>query len=442
MRKEDYIREVVSRIKNKKAKAEVEKELSNHIDDRISYYTDAGYDEQSANEKALAHMGEPRHVGAQMAKLHPSVGAFLWIAFAYLMLNSFIVLVFSILVATESASIEGFFIMEPVFFLTVLFFSNIGRQRRSTVLTSITFFTHLVLTAVKVICMFIPTSFGVKGSFRSPTVIYILCLLKGDVDIFNYVTRSGVRPYFWVTAISIAFYVAVMVVLLINFIYSLKRNATKRSRTVSGITEKTYVILSVPCVLLTVIICAQFTWSMVNRGSALERERRIAENDQTPQEIYIYESDEPTDISALSEYSIVEWDFADGRFDFDYSFYIDSRIIKSSYQADSFYEHWYETPPEYIINDKDVHTFISNDYKGVFEYCVCKDEISFTPTKQYVYVLPVCDYILVDEEDENEEWIPEHEYNQNNWLKTDENHSFNYEIYDDNTLILTVEARD
>ena len=70
MRKDEYINEVISKIENKKARREVEKELSAHIDDRISYYTDAGYDEETANEKSIAHMGEPKKVGIQMAKLH------------------------------------------------------------------------------------------------------------------------------------------------------------------------------------------------------------------------------------------------------------------------------------------------------------------------------------------------------------------------------------
>ena len=70
MRKEEYIQEVISRIENKKARREVEKELSAHIDDRISYYTDAGWDEQTANEKAMEHMGKSEEVAEEMGKLH------------------------------------------------------------------------------------------------------------------------------------------------------------------------------------------------------------------------------------------------------------------------------------------------------------------------------------------------------------------------------------
>jgi hypothetical protein len=72
MRKEEYIQEVISRIENKRAKIEVEKELSAHIDDRISYYTDAGWDEETANVKAMEHMGSPEKVSEEMGKLHVS----------------------------------------------------------------------------------------------------------------------------------------------------------------------------------------------------------------------------------------------------------------------------------------------------------------------------------------------------------------------------------
>lgn len=73
MRKEEYIDLVISKIENKKARREIEKELSVHIDDRISYYVDAGYDEQTAIEKAVEHMGKPEIVADKMALLHRGI---------------------------------------------------------------------------------------------------------------------------------------------------------------------------------------------------------------------------------------------------------------------------------------------------------------------------------------------------------------------------------
>lgn len=70
MRKEEYINEVISKIENNKARREVEKELSAHIDDRISYYTDAGWDEETANEKAVEQMGSPEKTASEFDKLY------------------------------------------------------------------------------------------------------------------------------------------------------------------------------------------------------------------------------------------------------------------------------------------------------------------------------------------------------------------------------------
>ncbi len=73
MRKDEYIQEVISRIENKKAKAEVEREISAHIDDRISYYTDAGWDEETANEKAMEHMGDAKEISQKLGMIHAPV---------------------------------------------------------------------------------------------------------------------------------------------------------------------------------------------------------------------------------------------------------------------------------------------------------------------------------------------------------------------------------
>ena len=90
MRKEEYIQEVISRIENKRAKIEVEKELSAHIDDRISYYTDAGWDKETANEKALEHMGEAKEIGEQMALVHSKIKFYSYFSLLPLVLFSFI----------------------------------------------------------------------------------------------------------------------------------------------------------------------------------------------------------------------------------------------------------------------------------------------------------------------------------------------------------------
>jgi hypothetical protein len=54
----------------------VERELSAHIDDRVSYYVDAGWDEETANEKAMEHMGNAEDIAEKMSKVHNKVNRF------------------------------------------------------------------------------------------------------------------------------------------------------------------------------------------------------------------------------------------------------------------------------------------------------------------------------------------------------------------------------
>lgn len=70
MKKEEYINEVTSLIKNKTAKRDVKRELENHIDDRAQYFIDAGYDEDYSFNKAVEMMGNPKEVAESLEKLH------------------------------------------------------------------------------------------------------------------------------------------------------------------------------------------------------------------------------------------------------------------------------------------------------------------------------------------------------------------------------------
>ena len=68
MTKEKYISLAVSNIKNKKDKKIVADEIENHIDERISYYTDCGYDLKSAEKMAVDSMGSAEIVSAQFGE--------------------------------------------------------------------------------------------------------------------------------------------------------------------------------------------------------------------------------------------------------------------------------------------------------------------------------------------------------------------------------------
>lgn len=70
MERETYINTAVAKIKGKYIRHQVAQELADHIDDRISYYEDAGFVSEIATQKALEHMGNAEDVGETISKLH------------------------------------------------------------------------------------------------------------------------------------------------------------------------------------------------------------------------------------------------------------------------------------------------------------------------------------------------------------------------------------
>lgn len=107
MTKEEYIESIVSQIDDKAAKAEFRREIEAHLDDRIAFYTDAGYDYDYALDKAIGRMGDTYTVGAQMNNLYDTnrVNVFIRILAAVYILLS---VAFAVLVLDETASYTAY----------------------------------------------------------------------------------------------------------------------------------------------------------------------------------------------------------------------------------------------------------------------------------------------------------------------------------------------
>lgn len=74
MTPEEYIQEAVSKIKSRKQKFLVQQEISDHIQDRIDYYVDAGYSREKAEQYAMERMGKPEEVAQSMANMYNAEG--------------------------------------------------------------------------------------------------------------------------------------------------------------------------------------------------------------------------------------------------------------------------------------------------------------------------------------------------------------------------------
>ena len=87
-----YLNSVKRNIKNKKLHATICAELESHLQDSSDFYVEIGYDEETANRKALEDMGEPTTVGESMAKLHKLSGwqKFLFSGFLFVAVLKFL----------------------------------------------------------------------------------------------------------------------------------------------------------------------------------------------------------------------------------------------------------------------------------------------------------------------------------------------------------------
>lgn len=70
MNKEEYIEKVLAHIQNKAFVSTIRQEIKGHIDDRELYYKDCGYDTETAQQKAIEHMGSADKLGIEMDLLH------------------------------------------------------------------------------------------------------------------------------------------------------------------------------------------------------------------------------------------------------------------------------------------------------------------------------------------------------------------------------------
>lgn len=70
MKKEEFIQDVLKHIQNKAFVNTIRQEIEGHIDDREMYYIECGYDSDTAQQKAIEHMGNADKIGEEMNILH------------------------------------------------------------------------------------------------------------------------------------------------------------------------------------------------------------------------------------------------------------------------------------------------------------------------------------------------------------------------------------
>ena len=220
MRKDEYISAVISQIQNKKARAEVEREISAHIDDRISYYTDAGWDEETANEKAVEHMGEPEKIGEQMSRLHKKVYWWQYSALLPLIFFSLVAYLMLFLTADDRSTAGEMMLYEHIYISLLLVISLFGKTRKDTAMTLIpllSYLFYLIEYLSNIFTLIMGTDYSFS-SFGSPVVVSAVYTLLGRFGSINDIhSMCYIQMPWWLNLLSVMFYLSIAVLLCCSY---------------------------------------------------------------------------------------------------------------------------------------------------------------------------------------------------------------------------------
>lgn len=77
-RKDKFLEEVMSYIKFPFDRNDIRFELENHIEDKMEYYAEQGYDKEAAERLSIGDMGDAREIGVELNKQHNPFLGWLW----------------------------------------------------------------------------------------------------------------------------------------------------------------------------------------------------------------------------------------------------------------------------------------------------------------------------------------------------------------------------
>ncbi len=221
MKVQDYINRVVMPFSDEAAKLETAREIRAHLEERIEFYKEIGYDDETAEEKAIEDMGDPEPVGASLSRLHPK-GRIITAVLAALPMVLYIVswlspvpLVPLLLFMRLGQQSLGLGVWEIVPLLYLLWLSRFGKKRGSRFLCALPVLAAFAHGGLYVLLQWS----GESELLCSPSLLSAICLLTGDLDCLRrYPYVAGVVAPAWLEVLSLLFYLFVFFLLLSGWI--------------------------------------------------------------------------------------------------------------------------------------------------------------------------------------------------------------------------------
>ena len=269
---DEYVKKSAQNIGSAAERKQFEKELKNHILDRIEYYTDAGYDEKTATRKALGQMGSPEKVSEQMGRVHRGPFGVVFdiiavIAFLYLG----IIMVLSVLEGkTTQGNLRISFISEFLFLIIMppIMLAVNCRGRHQAIM-----FCALMLSALYVILRF------VMGTYCSQILFVFKLIITGQFSEWDSLVSLSCLNSTSIPLItaSIAMFVLIIAAETVCFISAL-RTPSKRTITAQKAAKRFIGICTVFC--FTVTVCAGFAYFRWANQAPLDRRFCICDVDE------------------------------------------------------------------------------------------------------------------------------------------------------------------
>lgn len=75
---DEFLKEVLSFVKFSFDRDDIKAELKNHILDKADYYTEQGFDRETAEKKSIDDMGDAKNIGMELNKQHNPFIGWLW----------------------------------------------------------------------------------------------------------------------------------------------------------------------------------------------------------------------------------------------------------------------------------------------------------------------------------------------------------------------------
>ncbi len=407
MTREEYIESAVAEIKDKQAKAEIAAEIAAHLDDRIKFYTDAGYDYDSALSQAIGRMGDGEAVSHSMSRLYKSNFGIVSTAYGF-MACGVITTALSVFAAWDEYSFDSLMRigLYAAFILLYVITTAVKNSDKKLILYGLLYQTFVIATkAIMIIHM------GVKAALTSTFLIFIASLMSGDMQAVKTVVSSDIEiiPPDILFIISITLYLSVYGIIIAVLRFTKKTSNTHYTLRQKHIKEYTFraCIGLMLAVLVVYIGFAASDMAGIKDGYT-ERDR-----------IIIAESDSPVDFSG----EMTNEKLSDVAYEDNAKLKVNGKaVFLSTFAArndtDDYYEYYYID----TVGGKNTSSYMTEGKIGNIKYKIKNNVLEYTPSQKYVYVFSM------PSDPESAKYSFKKEYKNSSWVKTDNESKFSFPV--------------